>query len=109
MTSMTPVLTLSNTAQAAIANTTVLLDSYYIYNPNSNVAYIQFIDRNTPGNVTVGTTSPKWSPGIPANSAANLADLSLGPFSNGIMVAVTSTANGSVAMPLNITASLGYK
>lgn len=109
MTATTPVLTLANTAQAAIANTSVLLDSYYVFNPNANVAYLQIFDRNTPGNVTVGTTIPKWSPGIPAGSAANLADLSMGPFSNGIIVAATTTANGSVALPSTITVSLGYK
>lgn len=105
----TPILKngLTNTASAVVSSTAATLKSYFVYNPNSSVAYIQIFDIATAGGVTVGTTVPKWSIGIPATSGANVAGLNLS-FASGIQVAATTTATGSTAPSTALDANFGY-
>lgn len=70
------------------------LGGYYCWNPNTTVEYVQIFDA---ASVTLGTTTPKWSIGIPPGSAANL-ELSQGiHFATAIQAAATTTATGSSA------------
>ncbi len=62
----------------------------------------------TSGAVSVGSTTPKWSIGIPASGAANLAGLNLS-FANGIQVAATTTAGGSTNPGSALDANFGYR
>ena len=61
----------------------------------------------TAGAVTVGSTTPKWSIGIPATAAANLARVGLA-FANGIQVAATTTATGSTAPGTALDCNFSY-
>lgn len=108
-TASTPILKngLTNTASAVVSSTAATLKSYYVYNPNSSVAYVQIFDVATAGGVTVGTTTPKWSIGIPATSGANIGTLNL-TFASGIQIAATTTATGSTAPSTALDANFGY-
>lgn len=107
---VTPVLKngLTNTASSVVSSVAATLEDYYIYNPNASVAYVQIYDVATAGAVTVGTTTPKWSIGIPATSAANIARMGLS-FASGIQVAATTTATGSTAPGTALDANFGYR
>lgn len=109
-TSGTPILksALTNSASAVVSSAAAVLSSYYIWNPNASVAYVQIYDIATAGGVTVGTTVPKWSIGIPPTSAANIAGLNLA-FAAGIQVAATTTAGGSTAPGTALDCNFGYR
>lgn len=82
------------------------LGGYYCYNPNSSVSYIQIFDAN---GATLGSTSPKWSIGIPATSAANLEMTNGMNFATEITVAATTTATGSSAPSTACDCNFIYK
>jgi hypothetical protein len=96
---------LSHSAFYAAQTTTVqtvkptsgALCGYYIYNPNSSVAYVQFFDVASGTTVTLNTTVPTLSIGIPATAAANLFDGTGLEFKNGLKLAATTTATGLTA------------
>lgn len=72
------------------------LEGWYIDNPNTSMVYVQFFE-GIASNITLGTTPPKLSLGIPAGSAANT-DVGNGiTFTNGMVIAVTTTRSGAVA------------
>src|SRR5438045_9387111 len=73
------------------------LTGYYVYNPNSSVAYVQFFDVASGTAVTLNTTVPTFSIGIPATAAANLFDGTGIRFANGLKLACTTTATGLTA------------
>jgi hypothetical protein len=81
---------------------------WYIYNPNASVAYVQFFNA-TAANVTLGSTGPVYSIGIPATSAANV------EFGNGIAhgtaisIAVTTTRAGSTGTGSTVDFNIYYK
>jgi len=81
------------------------LESYYIYNPNTSVAYVQIFDIS--GTVTLGTSTPTWSIGIPASSGANLSRLGL-TFANAIKIAATTTRAGNSAPSTGLDVNFGY-
>jgi hypothetical protein len=84
------------------------LYGYYFYNPNASVAYVQVFDVAT-GSVTLGTTTPKLSLGIPAGSAANL-DISNGvAFGTAITIAITTTRAGSTGPGSTVDYNVLYK
>ena len=91
-----------------VKGTSCILDSYYIYNPNSSVTYLQLFDAATATTVSLGSTVPKHSIGIPATSAANLAEVAL-QFLNGLKIAATTTAGGSTGPTTGIDCNFGYK
>lgn len=92
----TPVLKAAlSTTVFAVSAAPCTLNSYYIYNPNSSVAYVQLFDVAA-GSVSLGTTTPKWAIGIPASSGANLSRLKMA-FTTALSVAATTTATGSSA------------
>lgn len=93
---------LTNTASQVKASAGTV-GGYYVYNPNASVAYVQFFDTSL-GSITVGTTAPKLSIGIPATSAANLDSAGGLSFLTAICVAATTTAvNGTApGTPLDL-------
>lgn len=99
----------------ALTNTAVAVDAsagqvygYYFYNSNSSVCYIQFYNT-AQGSVSVGTTTPVLSLGIPATGGANVAFPNGLAFGTAITIAATTTrANGS-ACSNSIDANVIYK
>jgi hypothetical protein len=106
--SWTPVLEngLSTTVQT-VDSSAGSLGYYYCYNPNTTVAYIQIFD--TSGTVTLGTTTPKLSIGIPGTAGGNLEWANGVSFANAIKVAATTTATGSTAPSTAIDCNFGYR
>lgn len=89
---------LSNTATAVKSSAAGQLMGGYFYNPAAAVTYLQVFDVATPGAVTVGTTPPKFSFGVPPGSGAALPPNLVGAdFANGIQVAATTTPAGATA------------
>ena len=72
------------------------LNGWFVTNPNASTAYVQFFDVAGSGTVTLGTTVPVLSLGIPSTAAANMNGCNI-EFVNGIRLAVTTTATGSTA------------
>lgn len=85
-----------STTPVQIKKTPGIVTKLYCYNPNASVAYIQIFDALT-ANITLGTTVPKSSYGIPATNAKSFT-LPIGDgFLTAIAAAVTTTATGSTA------------
>ena len=83
------------------------LCGWHVFNPNTSVAYLQIFD--VAGSVTLGTTTPKLSLGIPAGGGANLL-VPLGiSFANTIKLACTTTETGSTAPASGLTVNIFYK
>lgn len=80
---------------------------YFCFNPNASVAYVQIFD--TSGAVTLGTTVPILSFGIPSGSSGNLEISNGAKFSNAIKVATTTTVNGSSANGTALDCNFFYK
>ena len=81
---------------------------WYFYNPNASVAYVQFFNTAS-GSVTLGTTAPVYSLGIPATSGANV-ELSNGiAHSTAITIAVTTTRAGSTSPGSSVDYNIFYK
>jgi hypothetical protein len=92
----------STSLQSALSTTPETVKSsdgyvggWYVFNPNAAAAYIQFFDES--GTITLGSTTPKMSIGIPAGAGANVEFRRGIPFTNSIKVAATTTATGSSA------------
>ena len=91
------------------ANTAGNVGGWYIYNPNSSVAYVQFFNAQASA-VTLGTTAPVYSLGIPATSAANIAPGMVGiSHSTAISIAITTTRAGSTGPSSTVDYNLFYK
>jgi len=89
---------LSTTVTAIKSSAAGQLGAVYCWNPNSSVAYIQIFDVATAGAVTLGTTAPKLSLGIPPTNSGGFTLSAIGvSFTTGIQVAATTTATGSTA------------
>jgi hypothetical protein len=83
------------------------LGAYHCLNPNASAAYVQIFD--TAGAVTLGSTVPVLSLGLPASDGGNL-EWTMGiHFANGIKVAATTTATGSTAPGTNVDCNFAYK
>lgn len=92
----------TNSAAAANASATVLRPSF-AYNGNTAVCYLQFWNLAS-GSVTVGTTAPLFSIGIPANSGGPL-NVNY-KFSTALTVAATTTRAGGSACTNGIDLNL---
>lgn len=105
LTASTPLLANGlTTTVVTVAAAAAVLTSYYIWNPNTSVAYVQIFDIS--GAVTLGTSVPKWSIGVPPESAANLSGLRL-TFANAIKVAATTTVLGLTANSSGLDCNFG--
>lgn len=97
-----------STTVTTIKSSTGKLAKVYCYNPNSSVAYVQVFNA-TPSNVTLGTSTPLGSYGIPATNAAGFAMSTLGEnYSLAISVAATTTVKGLTAPSTAIDCSVSY-
>lgn len=96
---------LTSTAKLVVGNP-ARLGIVYCYNNTAAPAYIQIFDAATAASVTVGTTTPKLSLGIPTVLASGIGPAVIGiAFYKGIVVASTTTATGSTTatMDCNVT------
>lgn len=77
-----------------VKSTAGSLVGWYLFNPAATTCYIQIFD--TAGSVTLGTTAPALSFGLPAGGAANVgSNMSGVAFANAIKIASTTTRAGS--------------
>lgn len=93
-----------------IKGTAATLGGYYLFNPAATACYIQMFDVATATTVTLGTTVPDQSLGIPAGSAANIPPVSPGVnWVNGIKIASTTTRLGSTPCGTGSDVNFWYK
>lgn len=98
---------LTNT-KTAVKASAGWLGMVYCYNPNAAVTYIQIYDTVI-ASITVGTTVPVLSLGIPPGLSSGLTQSLVGyQFSNAINVAATTTATGASAPAGAIDCNVGY-
>jgi hypothetical protein len=90
------------------ANTAGSVYGWYFYNPNASVAYVQFFNTQASG-VTLGTTAPVYSLGIPATSGANVVNPLGIPHSTAICIAITTTRAGSTGPGSTVDYNIFYK
>jgi hypothetical protein len=90
------------------ANTAGCVGGWYFYNSNASVAYVQFFNTQASG-VTLGTTPPVYSLGIPATSAANLMCEAGIQHSTAISIAVTTTRAGSTGTGSTVDYNIWFK
>jgi len=97
--------------KVSATNTPSTLYGWYFFNNNSTVAYCQIFDVNsiaTPP-TTLGTTAPTMSFGIPAFGGANAFPTQGIKFSNGIVIAMTTTRAGSTAPTNSVDYNIFYQ
>lgn len=101
-------------ATGSITNTATSLKAsagqvygWYIYNPNASAVYVQFFNTLV-GSVTVGTTAPVYSIGIPATSGANVFNAIGIAHSTAIVIAITTTRAGSTAPGSSVDYNVFY-
>lgn len=90
------------------ANTAGIVAGWYFYNPNNSVAYVQVFNLQASA-VTLGTTAPVYSIGVPALSAANLMSPTGITHSTAISIAVTTTRAGSTNVGSTVDYNIFYK
>lgn len=91
------------------ANTPGTVLGWYFYNANASVAYVQFFNAQASA-VTLGTTVPVYSLGIPAGSAANVpANMPGIAHSTAISIAITTTRAGSTGVGTTVDYNIFYK
>lgn len=95
---------LDDTVQT-VKNSAGVLTGYFITNPNAAFVYVQIFDVS--GVVTVGTTPPTWSIGIPPESSANLAGLRLA-FTNAIKIAATTARDNADPPGIGLDVNFAY-
>lgn len=100
---------LSTTVTAIKSSAQGKLGGWVLFNPNSTNAFLQIFNVATAGAVTLGTTVPVLSVGLPPFGGANIIDPTGTDFSAGIQVAATTTEAGSSALTTNITANILFK
>ncbi len=84
------------------------LGKLFCYNPNASVAYIQTWNLTT-GAVTVGTTTPTNSYGIPATTSAGwIMPVTGDQYSTAISVAATTTAKGATPPTTGVDCNASY-
>ncbi len=100
---------LSTSVTAIKSSAQSKLGGYILFNPNSTNAFCQIFNIATAGAVTLGTTAPTISVGLPPFGGANL-EMDVGvDYSAGIQVAATTTEAGLTALTTNITANFLFK
>lgn len=100
---------LSTTVTALKSSAQSKLGGWSIYNPNSVVSFIQIFNVATAGAVSLGSTAPTMTMGIPPFGAA-ISGTDVGiDFSAGLQIAATTTATGSSAPTTNIETTFWWK
>jgi len=93
--------------KTAIKTTAGALYGWYFYNSNSAVAYVQLF-ANTVAGVTLGTTAPTMSLGIPPGSAANMAFDTGVSYATAITIAITTTRAGATGPTNTVDYNIYY-
>ena len=97
---------ITNTATAIKASAGQLY-GWYFYNSNAGVVYCQIFDAAS-GSVSVGSTTPKLSFGIPTGSGANILAGAGIQFLNAITIAFTTTRSGGSAPAGSVDYNIFY-
>lgn len=104
----------SSTMTAALTSVTAIKASpgqvgeLYCYNPNSIAAFVQVFNTAS-GSVTLGTTVPLRSYGIPPTAAGGVAMNVIGiQFSTAISYAATTTATGASLVSTGLTCNVSF-
>ncbi len=93
-----------------VKGTAATLGGYYLFNGAATVCYLQVFDAATATAITLGTTVPDLSFGIPAGAAANIPAVRPGiSFSSGIKIASTTTRAGSTPCGTGTDVNIWYK
>lgn len=91
------------------ANTPGAVGGWYFYNANAAVAYVQFFNAQASA-VTLGTTAPVYSLGIPPGAAANIPAGMVGiKHGTAISIAITTTRAGSTGPAATVDFNIFYK
>jgi hypothetical protein len=80
---------------------------YTFYNNNSTIAYVQFFNTAV-GSVTLGTTAPVYSIGLPANSGANVSLQQGIAHSAAIVIGITTTRAGNTSPTNTVDYNIFY-
>ena len=82
---------------------------WFIYNPNTSTVYVQFFNAQASA-VTLGTTAPVYSLGIPPSSAANIAPGMVGlEHVTAISIAITTTRAGLTGPASTVDYNIWFK
>ncbi len=92
----------------AIKSAPTGLNGWYLFNSNSTTVYLQIFDAKSETEVSLGTTVPTLSLGIPAGSAANVLVDCIRDFLKGIVIACTTTRQGNVAPATSLDFNLFF-
>jgi hypothetical protein len=102
-----------STAVTSVKTSAGELGSYHCLNQSGAVAYVQVFDAASAGAITLGSTVPTLSFGLPAASSlpggGNLEWSNGIHFANGIQVAATTTATGSSAPSTAVDCNFAFK
>jgi len=93
--------------KTAIKTSGGVVYGWYIYNSNSTVAYVQFFNLAS-ASVTLGTTAPTMSIGIPPLAGANILNEAGIGFNTAITIAITTTRGGSTAPTNTVDYNIFY-
>jgi hypothetical protein len=93
--------------KTAIKTSAGAVFGWYFYNSNSSVVYVQMF-ANTVAGVTLGTTAPTMSLGIPPGSAANMAFDTGVTYATAITIAVTTTRAGATGPTNTVDYNIFY-
>jgi hypothetical protein len=93
--------------KTAIKTSAGAVYGWYFYNSNSSVAYVQMF-ANTVAGVTLGTTAPTMSLGIPPGSAANMSFDTGILYATAITIAITTTRAGATGPTNTVDYNLFY-
>lgn len=85
-----------------------VLYGWYIYNVNAAVAYVQIFNLAT-GGITLGSTAPTLSLGIPPGGAANVEFVNGLSFATAISYACTTTRTGASGPVSTLDVNFLYK
>lgn len=86
--------------------------SYHLVNGNASIVYLQIFDAGSTGAVTLGSTAPTMVLGIPSTANGGVVTGSFPksfPFTNGIVIAITTTWNGSTAPGASSLVTITYE
>ncbi len=84
-----------------------LVFNFTCFNPDTNIAYVQFFDALTAG-VTVGSTTPYFVLPLPAAGGIDSQLVLPKAFHTGIVFAATTTSTGSSAPGANCLVQFDY-
>ena len=94
-------LSLDDAPGAAVKATPGLLYGWHLQNAAAAITYVQVFDAAAVGDVTIGTTTPRFTIGIGASLPIALSFSKPIKFATGIVVFATTTATGNTGATVN--------